>query len=323
MPKRAYIEKSFRPATLKTIRQANAIIEEYMDDGYDLTLRQLYYQMVAREIIPNRQKEYNRLGRIVSEARLAGQIDWEAIVDRTRNVRRNPHWNGPREILQSSASQYRVDAWTTQNRRVEVFIEKDALVGVISRVCSRLDVPYFSCRGYTSQSEMWKAGRRIYKHALGGQPVTILHLGDHDPSGLDMTRDIRERLEVFIGQDYMTKNDLDRVKVARIRELVTVKRIALNREQVDAFNPPPNPAKTSDSRYEDYLRRHGTKSWELDALDPRTLEALIEDEVRALRDDERYEARMEEQREARALLRRISKNVDRIERYLSSRSEET
>jgi hypothetical protein len=77
-------------------------------------------------------------------------------------------------------------------------IEKDALVGVIEDVCRQWDVPYFSCRGYASQSEMWGAGQRLLERIRSGRKVQVIHLGDHDPSGLDMSRDIRERLATFI-----------------------------------------------------------------------------------------------------------------------------
>jgi len=91
MPKIAYKDKNFSPSTLAVIDQANEIIDEYQTDGLKLTLRQLYYQFVSRALIANKQSEYKRLGSIINDARLAGLVDWKAIEDRTRNLKRNSH----------------------------------------------------------------------------------------------------------------------------------------------------------------------------------------------------------------------------------------
>jgi hypothetical protein len=244
MPKIKYQDLAIlrNPAKLAVVKQANAIIAEYQAQGFDLTLRQLYYQFVARDLIPNRLQEYKRLGDIINDARLAGLIDWLAIVDRTRNLKDLAHWNDPPEIVDAVAEQFRIDKWRTQPYRVEVWIEKDALVGVIEGVCQDLDVPFFSCRGYTSQSEMWSAAQRLRKHAKGDQTPVILHFGDHDPSGCDMTRDIQDRLRMFIGKH------------------LEVRRLALNMPQVDEYNPPPNPAKISDSRCAAISKSTGMKA---------------------------------------------------------------
>ena len=154
MPKIAYRAKRFSPDRQDKIDKANVIIAEYAAQGYELTLRQLYYQFVSRDFIANNQREYKNLGDIINDARLAGLIDWEAIVDRTRNLQSLAHWNSPASIIDACASQYRIDKWADQPYRVECWIEKDALIGVIENVCKELDIAYFSCRGYTSQSEM-------------------------------------------------------------------------------------------------------------------------------------------------------------------------
>jgi len=255
-----YIHKNFSLKSIDLIDTANRIIREYQADGFDLTLRQLYYQMVARDLIPNTQREYKRIGSIINDARMAGLVDWYAIVDRTRTLRRNSHWSHPASILDSCAASYLQDKWKTQPSRVEVWIEKDALVGVIAEICEDYDVPYFSCRGYTSQSSMWSAGHQRFKSR--GQNTIILHLGDHDPSGIDMTRDIDDRLEVFAGDG-----------------VVDVRRIALNMDQVDEYGPPPNPAKVTDSRAAGYIAEYGHDSWELDALEPRVIVDLIKSNI--------------------------------------------
>lgn len=269
MPKIKYQDFNLAPRTLAVIKAANEIIEEYIAKGFDLTLRQLYYQFVARDLIPNKQKEYDKLGVALNKGRLAGLVDWVAIVDRTRRLEDNTHWTSPGQIINACVRSFIVDRWADQRNRVEVWIEKDALTGVISGICKRMDVPYFSCRGYTSASSMWSGGVRMLGHVRCDQNVIIIHLGDHDPSGMDMTRDIAERLNLFT-----------RAKG------VEVKRIALNMDQIEELNPPPDPAKLTDSRAGGYVAEFGYDSWELDALEPEYIEALIRRTVLEYRDDE-------------------------------------
>ena len=195
--KQCFVEKKFRKESLNLIHKINRIIEEYQEQGYELTLRQVYYQLVARAYIPNNERSYKNVGNLISEARLAGLIDWGAIVDRTRHLRRNNHFESPKDILETAANQYQIDKRTTQKIYIEVWVEKDALISIVEDVCSSLDVPCFSCRGYVSSSEMYEAARRIKNQLYHGgkDEAFIIHLGDHDPSGIDMTRDIQERID--------------------------------------------------------------------------------------------------------------------------------
>lgn len=257
MPKLAYAGTNFSGGSLEIIGHANEICEDYAAQGYNLTLRQLYYQFVSRDLLPNTLQSYKRLGSIVNDARLAGLIDWNHLEDRTRNLSKLAMWDSPEDIVDAVARQYRTRLWDGQAWHVEVWVEKEALADVVSRPAERWLVPYFPCRGYVSQSEMWRAAQRLLAAEERGKKTVIIHLGDHDPSGVDMTRDIRDRLFNF-GSD------------------VEVTRIALNMDQVEQYSPPPNPAKITDSRAAAYMDDYGDESWELDALDPATLDALIE-----------------------------------------------
>lgn len=288
-----YANRRFGEEARSIIDRANAICQEYQAQGFDLTLRQLFYQFVARGIIPNRQSEYKRLGNIINDARLAGMLDWNYIVDRTRNVQTVAHWTNPAAIIEAAASSHRLDKWANQPRRVEVWIEKDALSGVIDGVCRTNDVSYFSCRGYTSQSEMWSAAQRLRRYARAGQEPTILHFGDHDPSGMDMTRDITDRLTMFMGG-------------------IEVNRLALNMDQVRQYSPPPNPAKLTDSRASSYVDLYGDDSWELDALEPQVLAALISDTIDTLRDDDLWQEMVEQESRERELLTLCSDRWDDV-----------
>ncbi len=293
MPRIRYSEQRLSARTLERIAQANEIIGEYNARGFALTLRQLYYQFVARDLIPNTLRSYKRLGDAIVNGRMCGLIDWDAIIDRTRGLRGLAHWERPAEIVAGSAAQFRVDRWANQKHRPEIWIEKDALVGVIERVCAALDVPYFSCRGYGSISEMWSAASRLRFHLDGGQTPIIFHFGDHDPSGLDMTRCIGDQLEVF----------------GIPATSVEVRRLALNRDQVRQYNPPANPAKQTDSRFKAYARKHGRESWELDALDPSVLETLIRGQVEALIDREAWDRSQASIDKGRAQLTKVAEKM--------------
>jgi hypothetical protein len=301
MPQISYRNQKFSAASLDVIAKANQICADYAAQGYDLTLRQLYYQFVARDWIPNKQSEYKRLGSIINDARMAGLLDWYYIVDRTRNLQSLPSWESPESIIDAVAQQYRTDRWADQSERVEVWIEKDALIGVISGVCERNQVDYFSCRGYTSQSEVWGAAQRLLGYNRTGQKAIVIHLGDHDPSGIDMTRDIDDRLFNFGAN-------------------VEIIRIALNMDQVEQYGPPPNPAKLTDSRAAGYIERFGDDSWELDALDPATLDALIENEILRHRDVDAWAdstRRMEHEKE---LLAAVSNRWDDVAAFVGTDS---
>jgi hypothetical protein len=329
MPRIRYVPKNFGPAALGVIREANAIIADYAAQGYDLTLRQLYYQFVSRDLLPNRQSEYKRLGDIINDARLAGLVDWEAIVDRTRNIRALPHWSDPAAIVKAAANSFAVDKWAEQPRRVEVWIEKDALVGVFEPVCEELDVPLFSCRGYTSQSEVWGAAQRLQAYLMAGQEVVILHFGDHDPSGLDMTRDIRERLRLFLLHDWISYEDERHTWTSReerkswlMREhgdsswdaRLDVRRLALTWEEVERYSPPPNPAKSTDARYyRKYSEEFGHESWELDALEPAVLGQLVRDEVDTILDHDRWDASVAREQAGAARLQAVSTRWAEVE----------
>ena len=298
MAKIMYKSIRFGKAKAELIEKCNLIVSDYVAQGYDMTVRQLYYQLVARDEIKNEQREYNRLGKTVSEARRAGLLDWDHIVDRTRNLRKQAHWESPDEIVSAVAKQFKIDKWASQSFRPEVWIEKDALVGVIERVCNQLDVPFFSCRGYTSDSEMWSAAQRLSYWKEQGQTPIIFHFGDHDPSGIDMTRDIFDRLEMFSGFP------------------LEVKRLALNQSQIEQYDPPPNPAKLADSRAADYVKKFGYESWELDALNPAVLSNLVATNIESILDRDEWDTAKTEEESHRLVLQKISRNFSQVTRYV-------
>lgn len=301
MPHIAYSRITIRGPRLATIQKVNKIVKDYREQGYNLTLRQVYYQFVSRGWIENKQSEYKRLGDIINDGRMAGLIDWDAIEDRTREMGGNTHWQDPADIIGAVARSYKIDKWDGQRYRPEVWVEKDALEGVVGTICKRLDIPFFSCRGYTSQTAMWDNARRLMGLAKGGWIPVVLHLGDHDPSGLDMSRDIKERLRLFM-ENWGTQ--------------LKFERLALNMDQVEEYNPPPNPAKATDSRFADYQNKFGDESWELDALEPSVITELIQTAVDKLRDDDMFQEMQDREDEERKLLTTNSEKWDKVAKFL-------
>jgi hypothetical protein len=297
--KEKFADINFRSPTLAVINHANKIIAEYQAQGFRLTLRQLYYQFVARALIPNKQTEYKRLGGIIDDGRQAGLIDWDAIEDRTRNLVKTSMWRSPEDIMAAVVASYQEDPWRGQNYHVEVWIEKDALTGIIESVCNTYRVGYFACRGYVSQSEMYSAAQRLKQANRAGRRPVILHLGDHDPSGMHMTVDNGDRLRLF-----MRSQGID------------VERLALNMDQVEEYNPPPNPAKDTDSRFAKYEAEHGDESWELDALDPPVIEKLIRDALRARIDPEPWAEAMKAERRNKRALAAVTENWTNVRKFV-------
>lgn len=312
MPRVKYQDMNLGPDRIAMIAKVNQLIADYRAQGYALTLRQVYYQFVARDWLPaawadketgsvNNERSYKKLGCLVNDGRMAGLIDWHAIEDRTRNIDGNSHWDSPQSILDTVAKQFAIDKWADQLHRVEVWVEKDALEGVVGKAAREMDVQFFSCRGYTSQTAMWDAGQRLKDYAKGGQVPVIIHLGDHDPSGLDMSRDVEERLRVF----------MDGLGARLIFE-----RIALNMDQVEQYNPPPNPTKMTDSRASGYVAECGEECWELDALDPAVIDDLVTQKVLEYRDEDLFDAKVEEESTHRELLTKTSKRWPDVTKFL-------
>ncbi len=255
-------------ATLERIDQANSIIEEYMSAGYRMTLRQLYYQFVSRDLFANVNKNYRMLGTTVMNGRLAGLIDWDAIEDRGRVPDMPSQWESLDALLKTAIKQFRLPRWKTQPTYAELWVEKQALAGVLAPLAYEFHVPLMVNKGYSSQSAMFESSQRFRRAPHHDKPKHLFYLGDLDPSGEDMVRDIRERLHMF-GVD-----DLE------------VTKVALTMAQVEEHEPPPNPTKITDPRAQAFIDEFGESCWEVDALPPPTLEALIREAFEEIIDEE-------------------------------------
>lgn len=290
MSKVCFIHKDFRKSSVELIEFMNTLIESYQDQGYTLTVRQLYYQLVARDVIPNDLNSYKRTAAIINDAKLAGLIDWDAIEDRTRDFIVRSRWNSVSSILDSCVRSFHMNMWQEQEYQVYVVVEKEALVGVLERTCNTYDVPLLAARGYPSSSVLYDFAQSHIIHKSMHKQHIIIHLGDHDPSGIDMTRDLTERLNLLCGGP---------VNLA-------VERIALNYDQIEELRPPKNPAKDTDSRFESYRKKFGSSSWELDALSPQFLNDLVESKINEFIDFDEWDLRKSEISSKKRQLQAIS-----------------
>lgn len=270
----------------------NGIVEEYFGEGYTLTLRQLYYLMVSQGLIPNTPIEYEKLGSLLVRGRMAGVVDWSAIEDRVR-APFLPYWTtDPDGAMKDIINSYRLNRQKGQEVYIELWVEKDALSGFLSPITSYYHINLMVNRGYSSCSAMYDAFKRFqWQSETLGKCICILYVGDHDPSGLDMIRDVEDRMEAFGLQDY------------------EVKHIALTMEQIKKYDPPPNPAKKKDSRFGWYKERHGEVSWEADALKPKVLSQVVKDNIEDLIDIDMFEAVLKREKKDRKKLEKCKKSL--------------
>jgi len=248
----------------KLVQAAIEIIKQY---SIRLTVRQIYYRLVAANLIKNSRSAYNALDKALTVARLKGAISFNAIEDRSRQFQAGDveEYQTPEEFmewrlnaLKNSEAQYEMPYWLNQPRYVEVWLEKDALSGLFKRVCDQLHVRLAPCRGYASVSFIYEATKKLREV---GKPIFILYFGDFDMRGVDIQRYLEERFEGF-GLD------------------VNVERVALARQQVEQYQLPPQPAKKTDTMARGWMDAQGDVAWELDALEPNILMRLLEDAIK-------------------------------------------
>jgi hypothetical protein len=326
----------FSPEAMALVRKCSEIVTNYQAQGLRLTLRQLYYQLVSANVIRNEEKQYKKLSGLLSDARLMGRIDWEAIEDRIRVPRIPQDFRDLGELVDAALASYRLDRWDGQEHYVELWVEKDALAGILAPIAREYHVAMMVNRGYSSQTAMYDSAKRFLKACHGEdlpyrtlldisrevkgsedfedhvkeelgrvrvldsrklkdepdrKPV-LLYLGDHDPSGEDMVRDIGARLAMF-GID------------------VDVRKVALTKDQIEQYDPPPNPAKMTDPRAIEYVDKHGATSWEVDALPPDALDRIIRDALDEVVDHGRMDKIKDREKRDKNLLMKALKSLKR------------
>jgi hypothetical protein len=302
---------NFKPRSLDLITQCNAIIRDYKSQGLRMTLRQLYYQLVTKNIIPNQKTSYNNLSALLNDARYAGMVDWAAIEDRGRQPRSPQEFANLAELVETAIDAYRLPRWRGQKHYVELWVEKEALAGVLQPLASEYHVTLMVNKGYSSASAMYASAKRFLscfdtlkenwtpeqaeEYDQGGyynsdDHLSLLYLGDHDPSGEDMVRDIRDRLRTF-------------------EAYVDVQKIALTMDQVEEYRPPPNYAKVTDSRAAKYIEKYGEHSWEVDALPPNTLADIIRDSFESILDQSKMDQVINQEETDKIALREAVKSI--------------
>lgn len=321
----------------------NSIVQEYQQRGLLMSLRQLYYQLVSRNIIRNHISEYAKLSKLLKEGRMAGIVDWAAIEDRLRTAESPASWESPLKAMEALIAQYERPRMEGQSNYLEVWVEKDALSGVLSVVTEKYHVPILVNRGYSSVSAIFDSYKRFRAAMEAGQTVTILYLGDFDPSGMDMIRDVTERpLEMLLAKDTFIDEQYDKwveevhsgdlgdafieleqtfgrdedcyidehigprkkdvlqqfvTQKAFIKSRFNVVSIALTKEQIAEHKPPPNPAKKTDPRSRKFIKKHGSQSWEVDALNPDVLNDLLELHITSRLDMKLYEQQLRREKD--------------------------
>ena len=226
--------------------------------GYDrLSVRQLYYQLVARGVVEKTEQAYKRVCDASAQMRLAGALGYCKVVDGHRSRRVVYAHSGLGHALANAQAMYRRNFWLDQPEQIEIWCEKDALSGVIQPVCDRYGVTYVATRGFPSITLRYESAQALKQT---GKPATIFYFGDHDASGQRISANLEAELRHHGAE-------------------VTVERVALNPDQVAAYALPTRPGKRSDSRHAAFAAAFGDASVELDALPPDALTDLVEGAV--------------------------------------------
>lgn len=292
---------SFRMWTTRkeiVIQRIVDTVNKYRKLGFNLTLRQLHYQLVSVNAIVNHQTAYKKLGTILDDCRYSGVIDWSMIEDRGRKLDYPYYEDSVSAAIQKTANYYRLERQLGQRVHIEVWTEKDALSQIFGRVTNKYGVGLCVNKGYTSSSAIYKAYERFADRFDNGQSVVILYFGDHDPSGLDMVRDIEDRLRFMFDNGQLCSPDYDFAVIP----------IGLTMQQIKKYNLPENPAKLTDTRSASYVQKFGTKSWEVDALSPEVLTEIVDYNINNHMDILQFETLMETEKEQIEAMKEIAKN---------------
>ena len=264
--------------TVRLIESAKEILAAH----HPMTVRQVYYQLVSRQVIENNRGHYQAVSKALVDARKEGDIPWEWIEDRLRRPRHVSMWNGLPHFADTCQRAYRRNVWATQPLRIETWLEKDALSGIFEDALDPYGVTLNVGRGYDGWDSIHKAAERLDDDAV------ILYFGDFDPSGEDMVRSLRERL-------------------AYLRCEPEIVKCALTADDIELYSLPPAFAKRSDTRAAKFIAEHGDVSVELDALPADVLRDRLIQEVEDLMDlGALEEVRAIEEEERKRLMERMT-----------------
>jgi hypothetical protein len=255
-------------------------------ENYPMTVRQLFYQMVSRQLIPKTEKEYdNTVGRLATQMRRSGELPYSWLADNTRWMRKPQSHNSLEGFLNEQQTLYRRDLWQDQNAYVEIWLEKDALAGVLMEATRYWDVPLMVCRGYASVSFLHSAAETIRDV---NKPTFLYYFGDCDPSGRDIPRAVERSLrEMAPGAD------------------ITFEVVAVTDQQIIDYSLPTRPTKSTDSRSKNFTG----ESVEVDAIPPKELIRICRQCIEQHVDDEMLDRHSNIERLERQTLTNIVSNM--------------
>jgi len=269
--------------------------EYYWKGGLPLTVRQIFYRLASSLLIRLDRNSYNTLDRRLVDIRREGVIPWEAISDRSRyTIEHDFHnltpENAAIEALNKAENYVGRNPWDDLGIHIEVWLEKDALTNFIKTVTSKYYITLAPHRGYSSWSYIYDGAQRLREASAEGKKCIVISLGDHDASGIDIYEHLQTAIDYF-------KIDAE------------LKRIALTYEQTQNYNLPSSPLKKADPRAKKYRKLYKDKVWEIDALEPRTLLKILEDEIKTYIRWKMWDAVIEENEEAKRETKRLSEKM--------------
>ena len=288
-------EKVGRGKAASTVALERAASDVLAASPYAMTLRQLYYALISAGALPKVEAAYGRLKRVMRELREDGTVPWEWLVDHTRSVFQARTWDGLAGLLADSARLYRRDLMRSQPVAIQLWAESDSIGSVIARTADRYTIPTFIGRGYSARGYLWAAAQDAVQAHQAGKQVHILHVGDHDPSGEDIFRDVSETLRLYAiavetARPAAHIRDVLALRaeawcIGDIAEVLALEtpwlscdRLALTADQIEEYGLPVRPPKTSDVRA---ARFTGRGSVEVEALPVDVLLAIVEEAILA------------------------------------------
>lgn len=237
------------------MRRLRTIILQVIARYGSMTVRQVYYQLVSLGAVEKTEAEYKTVVRLLTEMRIEGSLPFDSIADNTRWMRKPRSFSSLEQALRITAETYKRATWDNQSDYLEIWLEKDALAGIVYEITEPWDIPLMVTRGYPSVSYLYGAAQAIESC---GKPTHLYYLGDHDPSGVDISRNVEARLREFApnGEMYFT-------------------RLAVTKAQIVEFDLPTRPTKKTDSR----AKTFSGQSVEVDAIPPPELRSLVQSAI--------------------------------------------
>ena len=253
-----------RGKTSKT-KYREKLIYMWAMEHHPVTVRQLFYRLSVLDAVPKNESGCKTVGRICAQMRRDGELPFEWIADNTRWQRKPRTYNSLEDALTNTAQIYRRNLWQSQQGLVEIWLEKDALAGVVYPVTEEWDVPLMVVKGYPSLSFTHSAAQDMHKATEQGKTNHIFYFGDHDPSGKDIFRCVGETLREF-------------APAADIN----MKQVAVTEQQIADWDLPSRTTKRTDSRSKNFIG----DSVELDAIPPAQLRQLVQDSIFSIMDSD-------------------------------------